>query len=234
MWIVLSAFWTILFINGFYNPILQFIPQLYWTVEFATWIVYPTVTLILLWSRNQLLLPELGFHTTGRLSQRSLTALVVALPLPVLLLQKAFLAFMVFVFPVNFLRVNFNYQDIVPSHGPLRFLVATYFAASAAFAEEIYFRSLPFLIFSRLKLPNAMYCIFTALTFAIVHWEQGIQGLLSAGFFGAIMATTYVIVRNIWPLVVSHFLLDFLSFYFNLSLDHIEQIIHLGGGTAPN
>ena len=103
----------------------------------------------------------------------------------------------------------------MPSGFAARAPVAIYLSASAALVEEVVFRALPWLYLQqalarRWRLP--VYLLATTVLFAWCHSEQGVGGVVAAGWFGLVAAALYVRLRSLWPLVAGHFAVDLLAF----------------------
>lgn len=110
----------------------------------------------------------------------------------------------------------FGYGAAIPSSFPWNALVIFYYSLTAAFVEEIVFRGLPWLYFSS-AVPTSwqkfLYITVTSILFAATHSEQGLHGMIAALSFGLVSATLYMQLRDLWPLVFGHFLVDVISFW---------------------
>ena len=109
---------------------------------------------------------------------------------------------------------KFGYRTVIPKD-ILRFPVIVYFGLSAGFAEEIFFRALP-LLYIRERFGNRKlqwpYVVVTSLLFAAAHWENGLHELAATFAFGVAASLLYLKLRDLWPLVGAHALIDFWNF----------------------
>ncbi|MEZ5973197.1 MAG: CPBP family intramembrane glutamic endopeptidase [Hyphomonadaceae bacterium] len=89
---------------------------------------------------------------------------------------------------------------------------------SAAFAEELFFRS--FLItrfraaLAKIPMSEVLAIVFAAAIFGYGHfYYQGIRGLVSTGAIGIALGTLYLLYKqNLWPLILAHGLVDTMVF----------------------
>lgn len=94
---------------------------------------------------------------------------------------------------------------------------------SAGFLEELIWRG--YLInrlsdiFGKTKLASVIAVLCSVALFGIAHYYQGLSGMLVTGATGLIFGIAFLLGnRNIWPLVITHGLINTLSFslmYFN-------------------
>jgi membrane protease YdiL (CAAX protease family) len=103
------------------------------------------------------------------------------------------------------------YKSIEPD-GYLRYPVVLYYALTAGFTEEIFFRALPLLYF-RERFGNGKpvwwYVVITSILFAVAHWENGSDEVVATFAFGVLVSVAYLRGRSIWPVVGAHTLIDF-------------------------
>jgi membrane protease YdiL (CAAX protease family) len=105
---------------------------------------------------------------------------------------------------------------VLPGEGPLRVFVVLYFALTAGFVEEIFFRGLPLLYLTQRfpkALPKRTYVIATAVCFGALHWQNGIHEVAATLVFGVFAAIIYLKLRDLWPLVGAHVLEDLWDFW---------------------
>ena len=103
----------------------------------------------------------------------------------------------------------------MPTGFALNVLVALYLSATAALVEEVVCRALPWLYFSTAVAPRWRklgYVSATSVAVALMHSEQGPAGMIASRWFGLVAASMYAKLRTLWPLVLGHFLIDFLIF----------------------
>lgn len=109
----------------------------------------------------------------------------------------------------------FSFGMAVPD-GKWHIPVVIYLAVSAGIVEEVIFRGLGWKVISDLnlnRLKKPLYVIATSLVFSAVHWEQGLAGAFSAFTFGAVAALLYLQLRNLWPMIAAHTLVDVYYFW---------------------
>ena len=110
----------------------------------------------------------------------------------------------------------FGYGAAIPKTFPWNALVVVYLSITAAVVEEVVFRSLTWNYFSRLLpaqwLPLC-YVIGSAILFAATHSEQGPHGMIAATVYGMVAAALYLRLKDLWPLVFAHFMVDIISFW---------------------
>jgi hypothetical protein len=98
----------------------------------------------------------------------------------------------------------------IPATVP-RPLVALYFAITAAFVEEIMFRGLPWLWLSGYLEGNRLrwaYLLWSPLTFAGTHWENGSAQLVATLLYGVAASGWFLLLRSLWPLIIAHLAID--------------------------
>jgi len=91
-----------------------------------------------------------------------------------------------------------------------RLMVVTYLSLTAAMVEEGVFRGLAWEYFQALGRSWAVpaYVVTTAVLFGAIHSEQGPHGVIAAFSLGLVSAFLYSRIRNLWPFVTAHFLID--------------------------
>jgi membrane protease YdiL (CAAX protease family) len=58
-----------------------------------------------------------------------------------------------------------------------------------------------------------LYVTVSSTLFGLSHFENGAVEVLSTGLFGVVAALFALRVRNLWPLIVGHFVTDFVAFH---------------------
>ena len=96
--------------------------------------------------------------------------------------------------------------------GVIRYaILSVYLAVSAAILEEAIYRSFLIRGFERLGLSTLSAACIAVLIFILAHFASGATFMFNAVLSGVFFSIIYVKTRNIFPLVVAHFLLDFSS-----------------------
>ena len=90
--------------------------------------------------------------------------------------------------------------------------MAVYFALTAGIVEELYFRGLLLKACSYTAYAVPLYLAASPILFALIHWESGAASTASCYVFGMFYAVTFVVIRNLWPLIVGHVYTDFVWF----------------------
>jgi hypothetical protein len=86
---------------------------------------------------------------------------------------------------------------------------------TAGAVESAFFIGLPWLAVRRLvKFPGkASFAIASSIHFALTHWEQGFHNVIATFFFGVIACAWYFKLRDLWPVVVAHTMIDLVAFW---------------------
>ncbi|HOO56596.1 MAG TPA: type II CAAX endopeptidase family protein [bacterium] len=101
----------------------------------------------------------------------------------------------------------------------------TFGLAMVAFFEELIFRGFAYRVISD-RVKNPVWIIIISSTiFGLIHWSLGVPNIITAGLIGAVFMYCYVIHRNIVPLIIVHFLINFLSFAGILPPDIFDFIL---------
>lgn len=109
----------------------------------------------------------------------------------------------------------FAFNLVVPDNA-YHFLVVVYLALTAGVIEEIFYRGLAWKVASginRVRLRKFIYVVFGSIIFSSLHWEQGFAGLLSTFAFGVAAALFYLQLKNLWPMIGAHTLVDVYYFW---------------------
>lgn len=198
-------------INGLVNSLIYQNALLYWAFELLTWIVIPTIILVLATRTAGLRFSDLGYHTAIRGQHNPglfWLACVLFAPLCYGVYAGSY-AFFGGLFPGEGF---FSYESIVPESGIQYFVVVIYFALSAGLVEELLFRGLLYQAFSGFRHSIALFLLLSPLLFSLVHWEDGLANLASTYIYGVFMAIAYLGLRNLWPLVIGHIFTDLVWF----------------------
>jgi membrane protease YdiL (CAAX protease family) len=203
---------AIALVNGFYLPGLTSNPVLFWTADACQFVLIPALCFRFL-MRQGITPRDYGFRSLNgdgsTLENIGLIAFV------------SFLFWLAFD-PIHSILSHFFWQSAspppisqaMPKLLPWRALLIFYCALTAGLIEEPVFRSLPWLYLKkRLHSPEWPYVLTTSVLFGSVHWEQGTAVALATGFLGFIAALLYISIRNIWPFVIAHFLVDLWEFH---------------------
>ncbi|MDI9571514.1 MAG: CPBP family intramembrane metalloprotease [Pseudomonadota bacterium] len=81
-----------------------------------------------------------------------------------------------------------------------------------ALIEELIFRGLLAVFLSRYTESAAVIVGISASAFGMIHWSGGMHQVLLSGAAGAVFMALYLRTRSLPPLILSHFVIDFVSF----------------------
>ena len=198
-------------VNGLVNSVIADNALLYWSFEMLTWIVIPSIILLLVIHTAGMSLSDLGYHASIR-GRNNIGLLVLAC------VAFSPLCYGVYFYSYEFFselfpgQGFFQYESIVPESGILYFAVTIYFGLSAGLVEEFLFRGLLYRAFSGFRHALALFLVISPVLFSLVHWENGFANLASTYIVGVFMAIAYLGLRNLWPLVIGHIFTDLLWF----------------------
>ncbi|MCS6244484.1 MAG: hypothetical protein H2172_11590 [Opitutus sp.] len=142
---------SLLLLNGFYNPLLVDSPVLYWSVDLFTWLLVPLVTLYV-FSKRGGNFKDLGFSLPCSVSQWIQYLLFCSAA--IFLFYHVYVgvqAWSKLVFSVNYLANGFNYGSLIPRGGLAGFFVLLWFSLTAGVVEELFLGHL-FVVFLVLAL----------------------------------------------------------------------------------
>lgn len=198
-------------INGYINSKIVSWPPAYWAFELLIWVLIPAVILVTAVRHAGLKLTDLGFSRTI-FGKRSVA----------LILVVAFLFcpidYMVYANAIGYTRNVlphegiFQYHSVVPHSCAMRTLIALYFALTAGFVEEVYFRGFLFKALSFAPAQIPLFLLLSPLLFAAIHWESGMANTAAAYISGLFSAVAFILMRNIWPLIAGHIYTDYAWF----------------------
>jgi membrane protease YdiL (CAAX protease family) len=200
-----------LLFNGYVNASIAQWPAVYWSFEFACWIVVPILVLGTLYRSCGLRPSHIGLNGTifGRRSMGLVILTCVVLSPLTLWIYKNSLNYFATFLPNEGL---FQYSSIVPPGGPVRTLVVIYLATTAGVVEEVFFRGLLYNVSAFLSSRVVpLFLIVSPLLFAAIHWESGPANTAAAYLVGLFAAAVYVVMRNLWPLIAAHIYTDYVD-----------------------
>jgi membrane protease YdiL (CAAX protease family) len=189
-------------------------PGLYWAFDALKFVAMPGVAAILLARRFGISPRDYGIRGVAASESWghfiSLTAFL-ALVLALVYYAALYVACLIFRPEV---APSF-YQGINPQ-GLLRLPVILYLSVTAAVVEEVIYRGLPLWYLERrfndLSL-HTPYAIGTAILFGLIHWENGVHEIVATFAFGVLAAVLYLRLRDLWPLIGAHFVIDMWTFW---------------------
>jgi len=186
-------------------------PLLYWSFELSYWVALPIVVFALAMQRTGLGFADLGLHTT--LGNRQQPWLLLLMCLLFSLVAYA-VEGMTRGLAIEFIHSGglFGYGQVMPADPMLHRVVAIYFALTAAIVEELYFRGWLYRLCQRAGNPQLLFVSVSTPLFALIHWENGPGDTLVAAVVGLFFALSYLELKNLWPLITAHFIIDLINF----------------------
>ena len=194
-------------LNGIWNPLLSNNLNSYWIVELISWLILPTCMYLIGNNLGLFNNKEIGFHSNifDKHYNVILLFIITAIVSPFLYLCYInFDRLALTVFPTNWGVVSFDYPNMIPEKGIGKLLVALYFALTAGFVEEFYYRGMLYKIINRGRESTVYYILISSIIFSSVHWEGGVRKLLATFLFGIVCASIYRFLKNLWPLAIGH------------------------------
>ncbi|NNL43613.1 MAG: CPBP family intramembrane metalloprotease [Desulfobacterales bacterium] len=201
-------------INGFYNPTIVKIPTLYWFIEILTWVAFP-IWIYWYGIKKQIFSRNIVGINLKIFNKRNLPLLFLFSIIAILTFPIVYNSSFIYAqnhYPINYLKVNFSYSQILPGRGIKYFFILLYFSATAGIVEEFYLKGLLRSIFKNTFFSILAFVIISATIFSSLHWEGGVWGLFATFIFGIFSATFYATTKNLWPNVIGHFATDYLWF----------------------
>ena len=207
---------TLLFIlDGYFKHALYgYSPASFWLFDAVKFVLLPAVILIWLARRHRILPAQYGMRAVAEneswghfLGLTIFLAVVLALVFSVAL----FVAWFILDFPE---QIAF-YKSIRPD-GWLGISVVVYYSATAGVVEEIFCRALPLLYLKKRfgkSLPGGFYVFATAFLFGLGHWENGNLEVAATFGYGLFAGALYLRLRDLWPLIGAHALIDLWAFW---------------------
>jgi membrane protease YdiL (CAAX protease family) len=84
-----------------------------------------------------------------------------------------------------------------------------YYLTTASFFEEIFFRGVLGIVFlTSRKMSAVVYVLVSATSFTVAHSLSDLANMISVFYLGLIAAFVYLLSRNLWPLIIAHFITD--------------------------
>lgn len=203
------------FANGFYIPPLFASNQVaFWLVDILQYWIVPLTILYLLYRNPGLVPRDYGLTAPDRnypAWEMTGAGIFAAVVLVIVSTVFWFLGFLVF----GAQDYTFSFKQVVPE-GALHIPVVLYLSITAGVVEEIFYRGLLWTAFSRMNLgrfKELSYVLIGSVLFAAIHWEQGLAGVVSTLAFGIVAAVLYLQLKNLWPMITAHILVDIYYFW---------------------
>ena len=81
-----------------------------------------------------------------------------------------------------------------------------------ALSEELVFRKLALSWFLKARRPISQIVVISACFFSLMHWGSGLGRVLFTFVIGIIYMMAYLKLRKLWPLILAHWIEDFIGF----------------------
>lgn len=206
------------FVDGFFKePLYRYSEHAFWIFDFIKFVAIPVVVLVWLDRAFSIAPASYGLRSGSKPENWFyFLGLTVFLAIVLNLVYQGVQHFAwIIVWRVfHPAPVPVFYKSLVPD-GLLHYPTALYFAATAGFTEEVFFRGLPLLYmkerFGNTK-PIWIYVVVTSVLFAAAHWENGLHEIIATFTYGIASSVLYLKLRDLWPLVGAHALIDFRTF----------------------
>lgn len=212
-WVVLFLpFFSLLLLNGLYNPLLASSPGLYWFIEILTWLLVPVSALYVSTKRGGsfkdlgVSLPCSPFRWIQYLVLCSVATLLFYH------IYSGAQAWSKSVFSVNYFENGFDYGSLISRNGSARLFVLLWFSLSAGIVEELYFRSIIRRFFGVGFSAAFLFVMVSSFLFSIIHWEGGIHNLIPAFLIGVFSSVFYLLYPNVTVLMIAHTITDIIAF----------------------
>ena len=211
----LSPYFALAFFNGFYNPPLHAASvTAFWIVDVLQYWVLPLALIYLFYKRLGLAPRSYGLagssphYPAWEMMGAGIFAAIVLFVTDQVAWHLAGLVF-------GFDDFLFAFDQVVPE-GNWHLPVVLYLAFTAGFVEEVIFRGLFWAAISEissLRFKGPVYVVSSSAVFAVLHWEQGMAGMLASFAFGVVAAMFYLQLKNLWPMITAHTLVDLYYFW---------------------
>lgn len=211
-----SPFFLLALVNGFYNPGLIDLSLVgFWIVEAVHYLFLPLAILLVLYRSAGVNPRDYGLVAADKMFPLWKMA-GAGVFIGVLLLIAYNSTWRIVYYNFGGDDQLFSYGQIVPE-GIWRLPVVLYLALTAGIVEEVMYRGLPWFVISNIGTGatyKLIYVLLSSIVFSAVHWEQGLAGLTASFIFGLIAALTYLKLKNLWPLIFAHSLIDIYYFWY--------------------
>ncbi len=97
----------------------------------------------------------------------------------------------------------------IPFWDTLDLTVGLFFVA---LCEELVFRGFLFQFFRQFTASTWAVILLSSAAFGLAHWCQGLHAMIITGLIGAVLMGGYIRMRSIYPLILAHFLVNYIDF----------------------
>jgi len=205
-------------VDGFFKQALfEWSPAAFHGYDFFHYVALPGACALWIWRQGQVKPADLGLDRSGDTPGEGLL-LGILLALVLWLLYKvAEYGFGALLANWGlFWRADFQWEQPL-RNSEWRHGLAFYYAATAGLVEEVTYRGCLFRLLAGAgagpRRSKWRFVWVSSLLFCLSHWEQGSAYMLAAGAFGLAAALIYLKLRDLWPLIIAHFLDDLVDFW---------------------
>lgn len=193
-----------LFINGIYNLYLQNYLVLFFLVDISTRLFIPLIILRNFHKNFKLI--DNHFSFDKKLITKIFVIFFNFIIIPLLFFLIYIISIRIFehIFPINYFQ-RFSYSKNLDNY-----IVVLYFSLSAGIFEELFYRAYLINFLENILKNKLIIILISAFLFSSIHWENGIVNLLSTFCLGCFSALYYIKSRKVVPLIIGHFITDFI------------------------
>lgn len=203
------------FFNGFINPILIQNKLLFWIIDAIDHAIIPIILLFIFrnknnWVQSSFKWPK-GIEEWANFAFLLLGVLIIGPFIFEYINDACQLAF-----KSNFLFNGVPFKTAFDGVNFSKITLVLYAALSAGIFEEVFIKGIFYKIFIDNKHSVYKTYIILSLLFAIIHWNQGVVGILTAFTYSILSFLLYGHIKNLIPLILLHFAIDLDVFYFSI------------------
>lgn len=201
------------FINGIYNHFWGTNAVLFWLSDIIGHLIIPLLIAIFLFKRAGLTLSHVNL-TLPEDERGWMRCIYHTIIVSILFFYSYKHLYILFAswFPPEKYPPVFVYQSTIPDNFFLKLGISTYYGLTAGLIEEFYYHGLLVLIFTSYTMSKPFMVIVISALFTMVHWTGGPAQILSVFFLTIITTTYYVTFRLLWPLIIAHFMYDWIVY----------------------
>jgi membrane protease YdiL (CAAX protease family) len=207
-----APFLAVNLLDGFTKPALATSPVLFWAYDVTKWLLLPAVTLFAMrvWCGAR----AADFGLSGPAPRWSLAQLS-GLCVLFTVLAMSYFAFRSLATPFLPGGANFDLAELLPE-GAAHLPAVLYLCTTAAVVEEFFYRGVLLQTMAPAGTGAGRASVYVALSsalFGLSHFESGGVEILATGLYAVVAAVFALRLRNLWPLIVGHFVTDFVAIY---------------------
>lgn len=202
------------FFNGVYNGYLEQNPLFFWILDITHYIIIPLCVTFYLFKRSNLKMINVGLQIPK--NKKDWTDLIIHTLLVTICLYIFTSQLFIFfrqVYPSDKYPSVFEMGWMIPENIGMKYLTTVYYGITAGLVEEFYYRGLLVFLFFLYGMKKSLIVLLISCIFSLVHWEGGPSSIMSTFIFSLVITSYYVRFKMLWPLVIGHFLFDWIWFF---------------------